>query len=247
MTNDGSDSVPAGSPRVSIIIPTYKEAENIRALIGRIAAAMQACRGGYEVIIVDDDSRDGTKTVLEELSAAGLPVRLIIRSAQRGLSSAVLRGFDESRGGILVCMDADLSHPPETIPELVAALDDPRVHCCVASRYIQGGGTDLKWGWLRRLNSWAGRRLARVFTPISDPMSGFFAIPRRALDGAAPLRPVGYKMLLEIIVKCQMRNIREVPIHFAHRMYGRSKLGLRQKWDYIRHVARLVAFRCRGR
>ncbi len=232
--------------RVSIVVPTYREAENLPALVRRIAAAMAPLARPYEIVVVDDDSRDGTDRAAADLVAANQPVRLITRVGRRGLSSAVLRGFQEGRGQILVCMDADLSHPPEAIPRLLACLAEPAVDFVLASRYVQGGSTDERWGPLRWINSKAAALLARPFVNVRDPMSGFFALRRSVLSRAAKLSPVGYKIGLELMVKCGCRHIREVPIHFALRERGRSKLTLAEQINYLRHIQRLAVYKLRA-
>ncbi len=146
---------------VAIIVPTYREAENLRLLVPRIVQALSAATTAYEIIVVDDDSQDGTLAVLAELAGQGCPVRLITRVGERGLSSAVLRGFAEAKGRYLVCMDADLSHPPEALPQLLAAVREPDVDFVIGSRYVPGGSTDETWGVFRWLNSKVATLLAR--------------------------------------------------------------------------------------
>jgi dolichol-phosphate mannosyltransferase len=197
----------------------------------------------YEIIVVDDDSGDGTAHAIAQWNERTCAVRLITRVGERDLSSAVLRGFSEARGEIFVCMDADLSHPPETIPALLLALDAPDVEFALGSRYVAGGSTDEQWGLWRRINSNVATALARPLTSVRDPMSGFFAIPRTIYERAASLDPIGYKIALELIVKCRCRGIREVPIHFAQRQFGKSKLFLPEQLKYLRHVFRLLRFR----
>lgn len=226
------------------MIPTLREAQNVRALVTGLVEAMAPVRTTYEILLVDDDSGDGIDEVAAALRKEGHPVRLIVRTGRRGLSTAVLRGFDEARGRVLVCMDADLSHPPAAVPEMLRALDEPGVEFVLGSRYVPGGGTDERWGLLRRLNSGAATLLARPFTSVKDPMAGLFALPRAVYERAEPLNPIGYKIALELLVKCGRRTVREVPIHFAPRRAGESKLGLAQQWNYLRHIARLGAYEC---
>jgi dolichol-phosphate mannosyltransferase len=227
------------NPRVSVIVPTYREAENLPSLVPRVAAAMEG-KAPWEVVVVDDDSRDGTEEACARLSERW-PLRLVVRRGERGLSSAVLEGVRHASGDVLVVMDADHSHPPETIPALVDALAD--ADFAVGSRYVPGAATDEDWGFLRRLNSWGATLLARPLTRVRDPMAGFFALSRRTFDAAAPLSPLGYKIGLELIVKCRCRRVAEIPIRFAERARGQSKLGVREQIDYLRHLGRLYAFR----
>lgn len=230
---------------VSIIIPTYKEAPNVRPLVERLHANLLSSAIEYEVIIVDDNSQDGIDAVVRELQARSFPVRLIIRRDERGLSSAVIRGFREARGDVLVCMDADLSHPPEKIPALIESLADGGCEFAIGSRYVPGGGTDEQWGLFRYLNSRVATLLARPFTTAKDPLAGFFAIPRRVFDRAEDLNPIGFKIGLELLVKCRCKNIAEVPITFMRREHGKSKMGLKEQWNYLRHLQLLFSF-CYG-
>ena len=231
------------SSKISVIVPTYREAENIPSLAERIDKAMASLGRPYELIIVDDDSGDGTDNRVRDLASDGLPVSLISRKDERGLSSAVIRGFREATGRYLVCMDADLSHPPEAIPDLIRSLDEPDVEFALGSRYVPGGSTDEDWGVFRCLNSKVATWLAVPFTRVKDPMSGFFALKRDVFHRAEDLNPIGYKIGLELIVKCRCGNTREIPIHFAKRRFGESKLSLVQQLNYIRHLRRLANFK----
>jgi dolichol-phosphate mannosyltransferase len=235
-------------PAASIVIPTYREAENLALLVPRIARALTATpyAHSHEVIVVDDNSRDGTDQVLAALADDGHPVRLITRTGERGLSSAVLRGFDEARGEVLVCMDADLSHPPEVLPSLIDLITREEAEFVLGSRYVRGGGTDQAWGLFRWLNSRIATWLARPFTTATDPMSGFFALPRALYQRAETLNPIGYKIGLELIVKCRVTKLREVPIRFANRRLGQSKLSVGEQWRYLRHLKRLADFKFGG-
>ena len=228
---------------VSVVVPTYHEVQNLRPLVMRISSTIANARRPYEIIIVDDDSGDGTDEVVRELKDRGYPIRLITRIGERGLSSAVIRGFSEANGETLVCMDADLSHPPEAIPTMLDCLDEPGVDLVLGSRYVLGGSTDEQWGVLRWINSKIATALARPLTSVKDPMSGFFSIPRTVYESAAPLDPVGYKIAVELIVKCNCSEIREIPIHFTKRRFGKSKLSLRERLNYLRHLNRLLRYK----
>ncbi len=227
---------------ISIIIPTLREAANLPVLAARLAAAMTG--RSYEVIIVDDDSQDGTDHVIADL-AGSHPIKLVTRRPPKdGLSGAVLEGFKRAEGTVLVVMDADLQHPPEKVPELVDAL---ATHAfALGSRYTAGGGIDGKWTLFRALNSRAATLLAAPFAPgITDPMSGFFSLTRKTLDGAERLTPLGYKIALELMCKCRVAEIggvREVPIHFAQRERGQSKLSAREQFRYLEHLSRLYDY-----
>jgi dolichol-phosphate mannosyltransferase len=229
------------STAVSVIVPTYREAENLRLLAGRVFAALDAAGLAGELIIVDDDSRDGTREIAAEL-AQTRPVRLIVREGERGLSGAVMRGFAEARHDLFVVMDADLSHPPEQLAAIIEPARSGAADFVFGSRYIEGGRT-RDWGVLRRLNSWVATLLARPLTSVRDPMAGYFCLHRRTWEDADALNPVGYKIGLELLVKGRCRRVVEIPIEFSDRLHGRSKLTLKQQWLYLVHLARLYCYR----
>lgn len=225
-------------PHTSVIVPTRNERGNLEPLAERIFAALDPRRA--ELLIVDDDSPDGTAAAAEAL-AARWPVRCIVRRGERGLATAVIRGLREARGELCVVMDADLSHPPEAIPALLHAMDDPEVQMAVGSRFVRKGRVDLHWPLHRRLNSLLGRLLARPLTNVRDMMSGFFCVRRADLRLDA-LRPVGYKIALELIVRNGWTRVVEVPITFSDRKAGRTKLTLLEQLRYVRHLWRLYRF-----
>lgn len=237
----------AAAPAVSIVIPAYREAENLPVIIPRLNEALSCAGLAAEIIVVDDYSGDGTTEVCGELSQQ-YPVRLETRHRERGLSSAVLHGLRAARGDVLIVMDADLSHPPEKVPELVEALDEADVDFVIGSRYVRGGGTDEDWGVARWLNSKVATWMARPFTRAADPMAGFFALRRTSFhraDDCHDLNPIGYKIGLELIVKCGCQRVQEVPIHFSNRLHGKSKLSLREQLNYVRHLGRLAEYKLR--
>lgn len=226
---------------VSIVAPTYREAANIRALATRIRNALEAARLDWELILADDDSGDGSEELALELSRS-LPVRFHARRARRrDLSQAVLDGIRLARFDRLVVMDADLSHPPEQIPELLAALSDD-AEMALGSRYAPGGRIDGAWGRYRTLNSRIATWLTRPLTRCADPMSGFFAVDRGRLPELDELAPVGFKIGLELMVRGGLR-VREVPIRFDERRHGSSKLTWRQQLAFLRHLFRLYRYR----
>lgn len=232
------------APPLSIVVPAYREAANLPVLIERVFSALKSAGLRGEVIIVDDASPDDTEAVAAEL-AQRFDVRLVIRRGERGLSSAVLRGFAEARHDLLVCMDADLSHPPGSLPDLVRPVIEGRADMTIGSRYIPGGGATEDWSAIRRLNSWGATLLARPLTPVRDPMAGFFCLRRGVLQAAeqAGLNPIGYKIGLEILIKSGCRRVVETPITFADRLHGASKMTPRQQAEYLLHLARLYRFR----
>lgn len=219
-----------------MIVPTYREALNIPLLLARIRAVREAHGIDLEVLFMDDDSNDGS---VEAVAAFGEPwARIIVRNAQRGLSAAVLDGLRAATKDVVVVMDADLSHPPEKIPTLLLALE-AEFRFVIGSRYVPGAGTDDAWGFFRWLNSRVATLLARPLTNVRDPMSGFFALRRSEIEGAATLNPIGYKIGLELIVKCGIENVGEIPILFVDRQHGESKLTLKQQLLYLKHLRRL--------
>jgi dolichol-phosphate mannosyltransferase len=226
---------------ISVVVPTYQEAENIADLIGRIEAVRAEHRLELDLLVLDDPSDDGTDKIIAELDKPW--VRLITRTGERGLSYAVADGLAAAAGDRLLVMDADLSHPPEAIPAMMAALDDPKVDFVIGSRYVPGASTDEDWGLMRWVNSKIATWLARPFTRAKDPMAGFFALRRETYASAEALNPIGYKIGLELLVKCGCRNVAEVPIHFADRAKGQSKLNLSEQLRYLRHLKRLADYK----
>ena len=236
-----STAEPAISRPITVIVPTYKEAGSLPVLLDRLAA-LRARDGSseLEVLIVDDDSADGTVELIAQRAEPW--VRLIVRTEDRGLSPAVLRGLEEAKHDVLMVMDADGSHPAESIPHLDQALQDG-AEFALGSRYIDGGSTEDGWGVLRWINSKIATWMARPFTRALDPMSGFFAIERTTWERGERIDPIGYKIGLEIIVKCRCRSVVEVPIHFSTRAIGESKLTLKVQWQYLVHIVRLARFK----
>jgi dolichol-phosphate mannosyltransferase len=233
-------------PAISVVIPTYRERENLDRLLPALSAILFRAGFDAEIIVVDDDSRDGTRELCGRLAEVH-PLKLITRQGERGLATAVLEGLRAARGEIIVVMDADFSHPPQSVPALVAAARSTDCEMAIGSRYVAGGAVDRNWSWLRRLNSRVASWLARGLTSAADPMAGFFAIRRETLARARVLRPIGYKIALELIVRCDCRAIIEVPILFRDRTAGESKLSFKEQWLYLRHLGRLYPARYFGR
>ncbi|MDA0659762.1 MAG: glycosyltransferase family 2 protein [Planctomycetota bacterium] len=231
---------------VSVVVPTYCEAENLPTLIPRISNAMSSAGLHGEILVVDDNSPDDTTQVCDQLSSDS-PVRLIVRTKERGLSSAVIEGMKQAQGAALIVIDADLSHPPEKIPELIRALQVEGTDFVIGSRYVPGGGTDEEWGLFRWFNSKVATWLAYPLTSARDPMAGFFALRRDHFLQALPqLDPIGYKIGLELIVKCECKQIAEVPIFFGNRLRGESKLSIKEQLNYLRHLKRLYEHKWRN-
>jgi dolichol-phosphate mannosyltransferase len=217
------------------------EAENLPELLRRVDSAMAGRL--YEVLIVDDGSIDDTPAVCAQL-AEQYPLRLHVREQPlAGLSGAVLYGMERAAGDVLVVMDADLQHPPEKLPELIGAVEQGEADFAIGSRYVPGGSTAGRWGPLRRANSRIATLLARPFAgDTRDPMSGFFALRRETFEHAGRLTPLGYKIGLELMCKCRVGAVCEVPIHFDMRTHGKSKLTVTQQFKYLEHLSRLYDF-----
>ncbi len=235
-------SMPDAQPAASIIVPTFREAPNIPQLIARVFSALGKAGIEAELIIVDDDSQDGTAEIVDGLQGRW-PVRLIVRTHERGLSSAVLAGLREAKSDRFVVMDADLQHPPESVPDLLRELDREGCDFVIGTRYAATGAIDEDWPFFRRVVRRVATLMARPLVPLSDPMSGFFALRRETWREAAPLDPIGYKIALELYVKGRCRRPAEVPIRFAARAAGTTKLTLGEQVRYLRHLWRLYRFR----
>mmetsp|Transcript_38462 Transcript_38462/g.108775 ORF Transcript_38462/g.108775 Transcript_38462/m.108775 type:complete len:271 (+) Transcript_38462:69-881(+) len=236
---------PAEPGAASVVVPTYKEVGNIEELCKRLFAALkESGLEGVELIIVDDNSRDGTVELCDKLSREYPLLRLITRTTERGLSTAVLRGFDEAKGRALICMDADLQHPPERVPRMIEVLGSPGAEFALGTRYGGEGKVDVDKDWPlhRQVISWGARLLARPLTPMSDPMSGFFGMTRESYERARPrTSALGYKIALELYVKSGVASagLREVSFVFGLRSVGESKLTGKVIVHYIRHLVRL--------
>lgn len=228
-------------PDISIIVPTINEAENLPELAARLAASLSG--RSYELLIIDDASKDATQQVCAKL-AGQYPLRLFVREKPKnGLSGAVLEGLAQARGSTFVVMDADLQHPPEKVPELLEALEQSRGDFILGSRNVAGGAVQGGWGLSRRVNTYVATLLASPFAgTVRDPMSGFFALRRETYEHAERLTPLGYKIALELICKCRVKKVCEVPILFAVRQRGESKLSLKEQFRYLEHLSRLYDF-----
>lgn len=228
------------SPGLSVVIPTRNERENIPRLLEALRAVLSGL--DYELVFVDD-STDGTDAVLAGLAREDARVRLYHRDRGDGLAGAVVAGFGLSRGRLIGVMDADLQHPPRILQALVQRLDADRADIAVASRYLPGAGRP-GLGPGRRLVSQGTRLVSKVFLAAarrsSDPLSGCFVLRREVLEGVT-LRPVGFKILLEVLARGRYTRVIDIPYVFAERGAGRTKATLRQGLDYFRHVALLVA------
>src|SRR3984957_4135186 len=236
------DATAGRALHLSLILPTYNESKNIREMISRLAAILDgAFPGDYEIIVVDDNSPDRTWELAQTLTSEYPRLRVMRRESERGLSTAVIRGWQASRGEFLGVIDADLQHPPEVTVGLAHEIARG-ADIAVASRHLEGGGVS-DWSILRRILSRAAQVLGLLILPgvvgkVSDPMSGFFMLRRTAIQGIE-LNPLGYKILIEVLGRGHFRWIGEVPYVFQERTRGESKVTGRVYVDYFRHLLRL--------
>lgn len=234
---------------VSIVIPTYNESENIKGILHLIKEHLPK-NTMVEAIVVDDNSPDGTGKIAEDyfksLKEKTLyTINVINRKTKEGLSSAILNGIEQAKGKIVVVMDSDFSHPPQLIPKLVEVLKQSKTDIVVASRYLNGGNIQ-GWSLKRKIISKIGTMIAKKGLGInqSDPMSGFFAFNKDVIKGIN-FDAIGYKLLLEMIVKAKGVSIKEIPYTFLDRQNGKSKLGIKTilefghaVWKLYRHGKR---------
>ncbi len=225
---------------LSIVIPTYNERENLPILVQKIVASLGSIP--HEVIVVDDNSPDGTGDVAESLGSQ-FPITVVRRPGKLGLASAVICGFLKAKGENFCVMDADLSHDPGILPPMVAALNSG-FDLVIGSRYVPGGGMK---GW-PKFREWGSRiaiSLARPITPVRDATSGYFALKRSILENVH-LDPLGFKIGLEIFVKGNYQRFKEIPYIFTDRQAGKSKLNQKEVSNYLRHLFRLYRWRFLG-
>ncbi len=223
---------------ISVVIPTYNEKDNVTPLVEKLHSVLSGYR--YEVVFVDDNSRDGTIDLVKSL-ASKYPVKIVVRTDVKGLATAVADGFKHAAGQYVVVMDADLQHPPDLIPNLLQALENG-ADIAVASRYVPGGGMQ-NWSTTRKIISRGAIILSHILLPASrsvkDITSGFFALKREVVEGAR-LKPIGWKILLEVLYMGDYRQVVEVPFLFALRTKGSSKLSSRQQIEYLKHIWSLM-------
>ena len=236
-----ADEQAGTTPAVSVVIPVFNEAPNIAPMVQRLAVALEG--RDYEIIYVDD-STDHTPQVIAEQAASNPRVKHIYRTGEAKwgrLGGAVVDGFRAAQGDVLICMDGDLQHPPELVPQMVQATDEADL--AVASRYCAGGDPGGLDGGVRKAVSRGTGVLAKSTFPkrlrnCTDPMSGFFAIRRRALD-LDQLKPRGFKILLEIVARNKPMRIAEVPFTFGERVAGESHASLAEGLRFFRQLATL--------
>jgi len=232
--------------QISIIIPTYNESQNIISILKSIGSNLPK-NLHTEAIVVDDNSPDGTGKLVEDYlknfkKMADYTIEIIHRKAKDGLGSAILKGIQQAKGDTIVVMDCDFSHPPQIIPKLIESIKKYQYDIVVASRYIKGGKIQ-GWSLKRKFMSKFATLIAKKGLGIDakDPMSGFFAFKRNIIKGLN-IDAIGYKILLEILVKTKDVNIKEIPYTFQDRKFGSSKLNIKTIFDYFRSVLKLYRY-----
>jgi dolichol-phosphate mannosyltransferase len=225
---------------VSIIVPTYNERERLEELVAALAGVFEDRRIRGEIVVVDDNSPDGTGAIADGLTRR-FPLQVVHRSGKLGLGSAVIEGFERARAPVLGVMDADLSHPPSILPAMLAALQALGVDAVVGSRYIPGGGAK-NWPFLRLAMSRFACALAWPLTPVRDATSGIFLARRAAIEGVK-ISAAGFKICLELLIRSRIASIAEVPYVFADRAAGESKMTAREAMGYFLQLRDLYAVR----
>jgi dolichol-phosphate mannosyltransferase len=228
--------------QLSLVIPTFNESKNLEELIARLTSVLEPVLGQrYELIVVDDDSPDATWALAFRLAEQYPALRVMRRRGERGLSTAVIRGWQAARGEVLAVIDADLQHPPEVVAGLWREIDGG-ADLAVGSRHVEGGGVS-DWSALRRSLS-RGAQLLGVFVlpsvvgRVTDPMSGYFML-RRSSIARETMSPLGYKILIEVLGRGRIGRIAEVGYVFRERTAGESKVTWKLYFEYLRHLARL--------
>ena len=232
------------TPMISMVVPTYNERERLEHFVRTLCGVFQGAGITAEVIVVDDNSPDGTGDLAEGL-ARELPVRVVHRPGKMGLGSAVMAGFAVATGDVLGVMDADVSHPPERVPALVAALRETGADMVVGSRYVPGGGT-RNWPLSRRIMSRTACLVARLVTPVHDAASGFFVLRRPVIHDVA-IKAAGFKICLELLVRGAVRSVVEVPYMFSDRAAGQSKMNHREAMGFLVQIGQLFRWKVRER
>ncbi len=232
--------------KFSIVVPTYKEAGGIERLIVMLDEVFKRHKLDGEIVVVDDNSPDGTGDIVERLGAAGYPVRCLHRPGKMGLSSGVIDGWKFARpeSEALGAMDADFSHDANIIPAMVDALKNG-YDLAIGSRYVKGGGIE-DWPLARKVTSLVAIALAKPLTPLLDITSGYFLVRRSAVEGVE-LDPIGFKIGLEVIAKAHYARAIEVPYVFTDRVSGTSKLNQSEIFNYLRQLVRIYRGKLLGR
>ncbi len=226
-----------GLPKISVIVPTYNEVDNIEDLIVGLRTVLTDV--DYQIVVVDDNSPDGTYYAVKQIAERDSHVLPLLRQSKQGLASAILHGFEASDGKIVVMMDSDLSHRPQDLPALLDAVRE--YDLVIGSRYVDGGEI-FGMSSYRKLASRVSIGISRMMLglPYEDTTSGFAVFRRGVLDYVAPkLEPAGFKLLLEVLAKCPEARVKEVPITFVNRRMGKSKFGAGEVFKFLQLCWRL--------
>ena len=226
-----------------MVVPTYNERDRLRELVSAVFGAANARGLSIEMVIVDDNSPDGTGDIADELSKE-FPLKVVHRAGKLGLGTAVVEGFAVASADVVGVMDADFSHPPALVPELYDAFVKTNADVVVGSRYVPGGSTP-DWPWRRRMMSRVACFLARGLSPIRDAASGFFLI-RHELARGTLIKAGGFKICLELIVRSGASRLVEVPYRFDDRELGDSKMSTREAAGYLFQLRDLYWLRLTG-
>lgn len=226
---------------ITIIVPTYNERETAIQFLDSALSALAKAQIEANIIVVDDNSPDGTATLVEEYCKTHANVSLLVRSGKLGLASACIEGFSLTDSEILGVMDSDLSHSPKSLPYLLNPIIYNMCDITVGSRYIPGGRV-IHWPLRRYITSRIAGWLGSMLTTIKDPSSGYFFFKRQVIEGVH-LNPVGFKICLEVLVKGTYQSIKEVPYTFSDRSAGKSKMGLKEVKGYLIHLFRLYKYK----
>jgi dolichol-phosphate mannosyltransferase len=224
---------------LSIVVPTYNERDRLPDLVEAIFLAYAAEDVRGELVIVDDNSPDGTGMVADDL-ARRFPVQVVHRAGKLGLGTAVVAGFEKARGSIVGVIDADLSHPPNMVPRMLAVMQRTLADMVIGSRYVPGGGTH-NWSFTRLALSRLACVMARPLTPVLDATSGFFLI-RRDLARSVRISAGGFKICLELLVRGRPASVVEVPYVFEGRTAGESKMSVGEALGYLKQLRDLYRF-----
>ena len=233
----------ATAPALALVVPTYNERDRLPELVRAIFAAYEAGGIDGELVIVDDNSPDGTGAVADGL-AKTYPITVLHRAGKLGLGTAVVEGFGAAKAEIVGVIDADLSHPPELVPRMLSVLHAEKADIVIGSRYIQGGGTS-NWETSRVLMSKFACMMARGLTPVRDATSGFFLMSRDRARGVT-ISAGGFKICLELLLRSPVRSVAEVPYVFVDRTTGQSKMSLREAMGYLTQLRQLYVLRFVG-
>lgn len=225
---------------LTMVVPTYNERDRLAELVDAVFAAAARAGVALEIVIVDDNSPDGTGALADEL-ATRHRITVVHRAGKLGLGTAVVEGFRVASAAIVGVMDADFSHPPGLVPRMLRVFQGTQADLLVASRYIPGGSTP-NWPFRRRLLSRVACLMARPLSPIRDATSGFFLI-RREVAAGVTIQAGGFKICLELLVRAAPARLVEMPFRFDDREAGESKMSAREAAGYLVQLRDLYRIR----